>query len=797
MSHFEVREYQLDIIKEVLDCEDNILIQLPTGGGKTYIATEIIKELSQLFGKFQQTLFIAPKIVLMEQTEKAFNSAKLKPQKIHGQNKFNINGRVLVSTIHTASRRDELQPDIIMIDEIHYGFNGQMLKNIIDNNPDSRLIGLSATPYDQNGKKLKGFKYIDNIDVNFLMSNNYLVKKLRQYELVKQDLSKIKIIAGDYEKKQLSEFVCDRNKILEIVESTKEFIDNSKKTIVFAVDIAHAEQLTKAYQKIGFKAKSLHSQLKNDDDGEPIEINDEIELFRKGQTKILVSVLMLTTGFDVPDTDCAVIARPTRSQNLYKQMVGRILRKSENKNEAILLDCGNVISELGMPLEPIKEVSDTNIDNRHKCKECKSLNIKLTKIDEKLFWICEDCSFQNQVESGSYKCESCSEVHSYNSDFCIEDFKLKLNCQCGYKTIISEYTNEQFIEIEDTSIKEEYLPFLEAREYIRSLNLKNMQEWKKYKSYKNKESIELKIPLDPHIFYKNDGWIDYYNWIGEKKHKKTNIKVSDYITFENAKKFAQELNLKTVADWKKYCKGEFPSLPKLPINIPTQPEQVYSRQGWKNYKDFLFKGFLSFEDAKNFVINLNLKDRKEWVKYCKGEFNNLENKPNNIPRDPELRYRKDWINWEDWLKGSTEKIYAEWCSFEEARQFAQSLNLSGQVEWKKYCKNELDNYNKKPANIPASPDVVYKENWKGYGDWLGNIKIGNLNQRNLTINQKDIKKIVKDINQVSLDEIAEECDVSVKDIISKSKEINIDISSENDLVSLDVADKIASYILKE
>ena len=160
------------------------------------------------------------------------------------------------------------------------------------------------------------------------MSNDFLVHKLRQYELIKQDLSKIRIIAGDYDKGQLNKFVCDNKKILEIVESTKDFIDNSKKTIVFAVDIEHSELLTQAYINAGFKAKALHSKLNKDNDNEPIEISEEIENFRIGKTKVLVSVLMLTTGFDVPDTDCAIIARPTRSQNLYKQMVGRILRKS-------------------------------------------------------------------------------------------------------------------------------------------------------------------------------------------------------------------------------------------------------------------------------------------------------------------------------------------------------------------------------------------------------------------------------------------------------------------------------------
>lgn len=444
---FEKRNYQIDIINEVLSLEVNTLIQLPTGGGKTYIATEIIKKLTDLFGEHKQVLFIAPKIILMEQTLKAFEKEKLRPEKVHGQSKFNIDNRVLVSTIHTASRRNKLKPDVIIIDEIHYGFNGEMLKILIDNNPNARLVGLSATPYDQYGKKLKGFKYIDNIDVSFLMKNNFLVEKLRQFELVKQDLSKIKIIAGDYDKKQLGEVVCNTNTILEIIETTKEVILNSKKTIVFAVDINHAEILTEAYINAGFKAKALHSKSHKDEFGEAIEINEEIEAFRRGQTKVLVSVLMLTTGFDVPDTDCAVIARPTKSQNLYKQMVGRILRKSDNKHEAILLDCGNVIKNLGMPLDPIKEMLNSENNQQLHCKNCESENIKLVKNNKELYWECLDCGFRKKVDSGSYKCESCKEVYGYDAEFIRENNKLKLICKCGHGTTISEYTTEELIEI--------------------------------------------------------------------------------------------------------------------------------------------------------------------------------------------------------------------------------------------------------------------------------------------------------------------------------------------------------------
>lgn len=543
-------DYQKNIVNRTLQTKESTLIQLPTGGGKTHIATAIIQNVIDLFGDFSQVLFIAPKIVLMEQTIKAFEKADLKPQKVHGVNKFNINHRVLVSTLHTASRRKKLKPDIIIVDEVHYGFKGDMLKKLIKNNPDARLIGLSATPYDESGKRLKGFLYIDDISVQFLMNNGFLVPKLRQYELVKQNLSGIKIIAGDYDKSELSTVVCNKNTILEIVETTREFISNSKKTIVFAVDIMHAEILTKAYQDAGFSAQALHSKSRNDDNDEPLEIEEAINDFRKGSTKVLVSVLMLTTGFDVPDTDCAVIARPTKSQNLYKQMVGRILRKAENKKEAILLDCGNVINNLGMPLAPIVEVKELKNTPENKCSECESTNIKLIKRKDTMFWKCLDCDYEKELKSANYKCENCNEVYGLEGDFIFEDNKLFLDCSCGYKTVISEYNDEELVEVIDND---------------EDLIIKELKS--------NNKKIE-KIPLDVINHISSDNKIVEEN-------------VNTYLSFEEAIKFVRTLGLKSKKEWHKYCREEY-KIDK-PSNIPSRPEKYYKNKGWISY-DYWLQG---------------------------------------------------------------------------------------------------------------------------------------------------------------------------------------------------------------
>ena len=437
----QLRPYQKDIIFQTINSNQSTLIQIPTGGGKTVIAKEIIGDL--VAKKDLQVLFVAPKIILMEQTAKVFKG--LNPHIIHGTREYNRNHSVLISTIQTATRRD-LEPDVIIVDEIHYGFEGKMLKKLIKDKPNTRVIGLSATPYDKNGEQLSGFNLVlDKYDMKYMVENNYLVD-IKAYKLTKvKNLDKVNITAGDYNLKELSKIVCNNQTILEIVLSTKEYILRYKKAIVFAVDINHAELLTKAYRHEGLDAKVLHSEMPKG------EVSREIRLFKEGQTKILVSVLMLTTGFDVPDADVAVIARPTKSQNLYKQMVGRVLRPAKGKIYAVLLDCGNVINNLGLPLEPIKVMEVQENNNPMNCQVCHANNITLKNINKNKFWVCNDCNNKVAIEQGTYKCKYCAKRHTHRGNIDMFDDKLFLHClQCGRKTLISEYVgNEQFIRVNE------------------------------------------------------------------------------------------------------------------------------------------------------------------------------------------------------------------------------------------------------------------------------------------------------------------------------------------------------------
>jgi len=697
-----LRDYQKDIIDQTINSNRSTLIQVPTGGGKTVIAKEIALALVNKHNL--QVLFVAPKIILMEQTAKVFKS--LNPHIVHGINEYDKDHHILISTIQTASRRD-INPNVIFVDEIHYGFSGKMLQKLIKDKSDTRVIGLSATPYDKTGNQLEGFGLVlDKYDLKYMVENNYLVD-IKSYVLTKiRNLDKVSVIGGDYNSKELSKIVSDNQTILEIVQSTAEYILKYKKTIVFAVDINHAELLTQAYQHEGFGVKVLHSKMSKDD------IDRNIRLFRENQIKILVSVLMLTTGFDVPDTDVAVIARPTKSQNLYKQMVGRVLRIAENKNHAVLLDCANVIENLGMPLDPIKIVeTNENGTNKQKCKDCGSENLSLRKDGNKSFWECKDCGHKKEIETGAYECKMCNKLYTHDAKFEIKNDKLYLVCDtCPYPTLISEYKgDEKLVEVS------KYWSFDRARAYIRTMNFESKTAWRKYTE---SNSFPSYIPSNPQDIYQNNGWVSLKNWIGAE----------EYLLFKEARDFIRTLNLKSYKEWRTYSFSN-----ERNFRIPGNPEEVYASKGWISFDDWLGidisniqkkeNQYLTFEEAREFVRKLGLESDVEWVKYIQGKLDGYSVKPENIPNAPGKIYKKHgWKGMNDWLGANSSDIEEQanqYLPFKEAREFVIKLNLEA-GQWKAYSNNQLDGFDPKPVNIPKIPKKIYKDKgWIDFDNWLG------------------------------------------------------------------------------
>ncbi len=430
----KLRDYQLDIVDRTIKAIGSTLIQAPTGSGKTLIAKTITQQHSD---SSKKSLFLAPKLNLLQQTYEAFK--ELNPQVIHGSKSFDTNANAFVSTIQTMSRRVELIQsmdfDYIFFDEYHYGSDGKM-QQVIKDAHNGHMVGLSATPYDTDGKLLTdGFdNIIDDYDAKYMVNNKYLTPII-PFKIHNPDLTKIKRVAGDYDKKELDVRLNNPSEILTVVSLTKDVMVKRKKCITFCINISHAEMMTAIYNENGVTSKYLHSKMKRE------EQENIIQEFKDDVFKNLVSVDMITTGFDVPSVDTIVLSRPTQSQNLYKQMIGRGMRLSEGKTDCHLLDCGGVITRLGMPLDPIVYMSKGKSNKApYKCSECDtSIPRKTTIVNHKEpISKCPVCKDEKIWDTDTLtSCNSCNRLYSYSDNKEFYTFTadtITLNCMCGEDT---------------------------------------------------------------------------------------------------------------------------------------------------------------------------------------------------------------------------------------------------------------------------------------------------------------------------------------------------------------------------
>ena len=294
-----------------------------------------------------------------------------------------------------------------------------------------------------------------------------------------------------------------------------------------------------------------------------------------------------------------------------------------------------------------------------------------------------------------------------------------------------------FLGFRRPATKKEILEHDVAREFAVKLGVKHGTQWTKYARFglEGKPPLPNNIPRNPQAAYRGRGWVSWHHWLGLKKpHRRRRPAEVSYREFEAARQFARRLGLPGQRAWRRYCRGLLPEFPALPDDIPSAPETIFKGQGWAGYPDWLGTKtvasrkivYRDFESAREFVRSLGLKSIQQWRLYYGRQLPGFNPKPKDIPRTPDAAYAKSgWIDWTDWLGSSVELILrprlkpSRFRDFESARQFAQSLRLSGSLAWQDYAKGLVKDKSPLPSDIPASPRNVYAALWKGWGDWLG------------------------------------------------------------------------------
>jgi DNA repair protein RadD len=364
--NFQPRNYQIKAVQAIITFlksgdKGNPLVVAPTGSGKSIIIA-LFCEAAFKNRSNVKVLIISHIKEILSQNYKALQnftsieniglySAGLKKKMVRN---FTIGG------IQSMYNQPELfeQFDYIIVDEAHTiphhkkGRYFQFFKHV-----KKIVIGFTATPFRMGtGHLHKGAdaffsKIIYDIPIHFLQKQNFLCQLSTKGTEEKLNPKNIKKQAGDYIVKDLS-LAFDRIEITKrIISELVKYKTLREHWLVFAIDIKHANHITEELNAAGIKSACVHSKMPDRD--------KTITAFKNNKFQALISVAMLTTGFDVPQVDLIALLRPTASPVLHVQIIGRGLRIAEKKHNCLILDfAGNLIRN-GSIDDPVIETKIT------------------------------------------------------------------------------------------------------------------------------------------------------------------------------------------------------------------------------------------------------------------------------------------------------------------------------------------------------------------------------------------------------------------------------------------------------
>lgn len=361
--HTEIEEkkvlydYQARDINAIFDRMDNatpnyhLLYQLPTGGGKTVIFSEIVRRYLENHNK--KVVVLTHRIELCKQTSKMLNAFDVKNKIINSkvkdlpdQNEY----ACFVAMVETLKNRlsdEKLQIEnvgLVIIDEAHYN----SFRKLLNSFKNAFILGVTATPLSSNINLPMYENYKELIvgdPINKLIENGFLAKATTYSFDV--SLSSLKVgITGDYTVKSSDELYSQldmQSKLLFAYEEKSK----GKKTLIFNNGINTSLYVYETFKKAGHPIKHLDNTTSAE------ERKSILRWFKYTPDAILTSVGILTTGFDEPTVESIIINRATKSLTLYFQMIGRGSRRLPNKKEFSIIDLGNNAARFGLWNDPI------------------------------------------------------------------------------------------------------------------------------------------------------------------------------------------------------------------------------------------------------------------------------------------------------------------------------------------------------------------------------------------------------------------------------------------------------------
>jgi DNA repair protein RadD len=369
-----LRDYQARAVNDLFgwwtrhqDEADIPLLVLPTAAGKSVICAEIVRQMWEQWPAYRpRTVVLVPSKELAEQ-----NAAKLTallPDDIHvgfvsaSLGKKQHHADVIVATIGSIHKSAHLLGDIkvVIIDEAHLvstkASDAGMYRTFLAKLAEIcqfRTVGMTATPFRGNqvwltdGEEPLFTGIASNVTMRELLDQGFIAPLVPPpvQIMTKIDASNVGISNGDYKVGELSNVV--EGYLLQVAQEAVVFAQHRRKWIAFTPSVANAESLVNKLNERGIASEVVCGETPAQ------EREQHIRNFRSGEIHCLVTVLALSVGFDVPDVDCIIWCRPTKSPVLYVQGMGRGCRIADGKDDCLVLDFTDTVERLG-PVDIIK-----------------------------------------------------------------------------------------------------------------------------------------------------------------------------------------------------------------------------------------------------------------------------------------------------------------------------------------------------------------------------------------------------------------------------------------------------------
>ena len=366
----ELRPYQQKMLERLrfsMRAHDKVLAVLPTGGGKTIIFSEIARR-AAASGKKVQVL-VHRRELLAQAVGKLGDCCE----------------------VNTIQGWTPAPCDLVIVDEAHHA-TARSWREKIDA-AGGKLLGFTATPQRLDGSGLSTVfdTMVQGPTVRQLILGGFLSSYRLYAPPGRPDLTGIRRVRGDYSRKALGEAVGTRGVVAAALKNWKMY-GIGRQTIGFCVSVAHMEQVAATFREAGVRVGTIDGKQT------PGARADAVRDFKAGRIQVLLSVELISEGFDCPDADCILMLRPTASLAMYLQQVGRGLRPSSQ--ECLILDCAGNSVKHGMPCadrewslasERVTRDGVANVAVRvcSRCFSCHRPGVR----------VCPFCGFQHPLDS--------------------------------------------------------------------------------------------------------------------------------------------------------------------------------------------------------------------------------------------------------------------------------------------------------------------------------------------------------------------------------------------------------------